>query len=210
MIDRIEWDYKFKLKGYLKQNHGVSEQDFLLKEIETFENKINELKNISDKMVIDEIKQEYQELFKKNKNATEIEHFIKRTLNGRKKGVKNEIKDLRNILLEYQIKFERFKINRENDSCLDYSDTKRTERIIMLEKLGVLKFLKEKEPFNLSINALASAISGFTGINASTVQSYINPIDNPGAIQKNNPLTKEKNVSKVIEKLSSIGYKLSE
>jgi hypothetical protein len=77
----------------------------------------------------------------------------------------------------------------------------------MLYKLGVFDFLKEKEPFNMSTNLLASAISGITGIDAKTVQSYINPIDNPTVNQKNNPLETKSKVDKIEQKLMSLGFK---
>ena len=98
-------------------------------------------------------------------------------------------------------------LNNKEDIAIDLSDSKGTEKIIMLEKLGVLKFLKSKEPFNLSTNVLASAISGFTGIKAQTVQSYINPMQNPSVNQKNNPLESEKTIKKVTQKLKNIGFK---
>jgi hypothetical protein len=91
--------------------------------------------------------------------------------------------------------------------AVDLCETRATEKIIMLYKLGVFEFLKTKEPFNLSTNALASAISGITGINVKTVQSYINPIGKTSVDQKNNPLMREKVVNKISQKLISIGYK---
>lgn len=90
----------------------------------------------------------------------------------------------------------------------DLSDTIGTEKIIMLHKLGVLEFLKQKEPFNLSTNALASAISGITGIKQQSVYPMINPIFNPENDQKNNPLTTDKTVNKVIQKLINLGFNL--
>jgi len=92
-------------------------------------------------------------------------------------------------------------------NTIDLSDVKGTEKIIFLYKMGVFDFLKEQEPFKSSKNLLASAISGITGIDVKTVQSYINPIDNPTRVeQKNNPLNSTKTVDKVIQKLNSIGY----
>ncbi len=122
----------------------------------------------------------------------------------------NEISNF--IILEYWIneikKLEQVTtpIIIENNQSIDLSNTKGTEKIIMLYKMGVFDFLRKQEPFNASTNTLASAISGITGIDAKTVQSYINPIDNPTAEQKNNPLTSTKTVNKVIQKLSDIGY----
>lgn len=89
---------------------------------------------------------------------------------------------------------------------IDLSDSSKTEKIIMLYKLGILDFLKTKSPFNSSTNSLASAISGITGINITTVQSYINPIDNPSVDQKNNPLTSRKTLEKIEAKLTKIGF----
>ncbi len=94
----------------------------------------------------------------------------------------------------------------ENEKTIDFSDSKGTEKIIMLNQLGILDFLKEKQPFDLSTNALASALSGVTGIDPGTLQSYINPINNPKVNQKNNPLKKEKSVTKINQKLISIGF----
>jgi len=94
----------------------------------------------------------------------------------------------------------------ENEKIIDFSDSKGTEKIIILSQLGILDFLKEKQPFNVSTNALASALSGVTGIKTGTLQSYINPIFNPNIEQKNNPLKKEKSVTKINQKLISIGF----
>lgn len=109
----------------------------------------------------------------------------------------NEVKKLEQVITPIII---------ENNQSIDLSDTKGTEKIIMLYKMGIFDFLRKQEPFNASTNALASAISGITGIDVKTVQSYINPIDNPTVDQKNNPLTSTKTVNKVIQKLSDIPY----
>ena len=127
-----------------------------------------------------------------------------------------EYSDMQDDFLEFaKVKFVEFiiaymeelnQIGQSKDLPIDLSNSKGNEKIILLEKLGVLNFLKEQVPFNMSKNALASVISGFTGMKLETVQSYINPINNPGVNQKNNPLSKPKTVKKVIEKLNNIGY----
>ncbi len=91
---------------------------------------------------------------------------------------------------------------------IDLSDTKGTEKIIILEKLGILNYLRMKEPFNNSVNALANVLSAITGEKQTTIQSYINPILQVECDQKNNPLNKLKTVEKVKQKLLSTGYKL--
>jgi len=89
---------------------------------------------------------------------------------------------------------------------LDFSNSKGTEKIVMLQQLGILDFLQTQQPFSQSTNKLAEAISGFTGEQASTIQSYINPMNDSRNDQKNNPMAKPKLVSKVNQKLISLGY----
>lgn len=88
----------------------------------------------------------------------------------------------------------------------DFSSNSATEKIIMLEKLGVLEFLRTKEPFNLSINALSSALSGITGEKQTTLQSYINPMMSKGTNQRNNPMTKNKAVAKIESRLTNLRF----
>jgi len=92
---------------------------------------------------------------------------------------------------------------------VDLKVSKGTEKIIMLEKLGVLDFLKSKEPFNTSTNLLASVVSGITGIPQKTAQSYLNPMFSKDTGQKNNPMNTKKTLDKVNQKLISIGFKPS-
>ena len=80
----------------------------------------------------------------------------------------------------------------------------------MLHQLGILDFLKEKEPFNLSTNALASVISGITGEKREVMQSYLNPIFSKNVSQKNNPLKTESTVKKIKHKLILVGYNPTE
>lgn len=91
---------------------------------------------------------------------------------------------------------------------LDLSDTTAVEKIIYLEKLGVLDFLRNKQ--HISTNGLASALSAITGENIKTLQPMLNPIFNKQAGQKNNPLESTKTVQKVKKHLNDIGFNLSE
>lgn len=95
----------------------------------------------------------------------------------------------------------------EQESALDLSDTSLTEKIIYLKLLGVYDFLASKKPFNMSKNALATVISAITSEKSTSIQSAINPIDNPSVSQKNNPLGKDKNVEKIQLNLIKIGFK---
>ena len=94
----------------------------------------------------------------------------------------------------------------KEEVLIDLSDSNAKEKVIMLHKLGIFDFLRGQEPFNLSKNLLASALSGITGVDLRTIQSYINPIGNPSVGQKNNPLKNEKNVKKVSQTLINLGF----
>jgi len=95
----------------------------------------------------------------------------------------------------------------KQEPALDLSDTSLAEKIIYLKLLGVYDYLVSKEPFHMSKNALAMIISAITGGKATSVQSAINPIDNPSASQKNNPLENDKKVKAIKLKLIEIGVK---
>lgn len=97
-------------------------------------------------------------------------------------------------------------IEQETLSTLDLSDTKGTEKIIYLERLGILKYLNNLEPFRTSTNSLATVVSAITGIPQTTTQSYLNPIANKGSSQKNNPLKSTKKVENIEKILINLGF----
>jgi hypothetical protein len=110
--------------------------------------------------------------------------------------------------IEHSINEASKQTNAGNDvlNLIDLSKNKGADKVIMLEKLGILDFLRSKEPFNLSTNSLAIILSGITGVDSKTLQSYINPIGNDSVVQKNNPMKNEKNVKKITQTLIEIGF----
>jgi hypothetical protein len=94
----------------------------------------------------------------------------------------------------------------QNDFNLDISDTSATDKIIYLSQLGVLDFLRTKSPFNMSINQLATVLSAITGEKTATLQPMLNPIFSTETNQKNNPLNKSKNTTKIKGTLNNIGF----
>lgn len=168
-------------------------------------------------------------IFLENKGFNNDEEYVEEFI----KKYKHEIKGITNFMLleyiskqaKYIIKHKRFyftndyigegveskfKDNSHDDfKDIDLSDTKGTEKIIMLHKLGVLDFLKDIPPFKDNVNSLASAISGFTGIDQKNVYPMINQILKPLNDQKNNPLNSQKKVDKINKQLALIGFKQS-
>ena len=93
---------------------------------------------------------------------------------------------------------------KKQDSLSDYSNSKLTEKIIALNEAGILDFLRNKEPFNLSVNSLAEFLSLCLGEKTTSIQSYINPIINKSDPSKS-PYNTETTVKVVKQKLIEIG-----
>ncbi len=113
---------------------------------------------------------------------------------------------LKFVVYELSKVIQSFETKNDLNNAIDLSNTNNTEKIIMLTQLGVLDFLREQQPFSVSTNALANAISGITGIKNVSVQPMINPILNNTVNQKNNPFNTKKTVAKINQKLISIGF----
>lgn len=96
---------------------------------------------------------------------------------------------------------------KKEESLIDYSNSKLTEKIIALNEMGVIDFLKEIEPFNFTTNKLAEFLSLCIGEKASSIQSYINPIIN-NSDQTKSPYNTVKTVEKTKQKLIQMGCKL--
>lgn len=97
----------------------------------------------------------------------------------------------------------------EKEELIDLSDSTATEKIIYLNELGIIDFLRDKQPFNTTVNRLATVLSALTGEKAGTIQSYLNPTLNSNTAQKNNPLIKTEKVKKIKQILIEIGFNLN-
>ena len=104
-----------------------------------------------------------------------------------------------------------FYINKNiNDNIIDNFENfniSNIKKIIYLNELGIIDYLKSKEPFNTSINSLAKIISTIIGANPTSIQPILNAMFGNQVNEKNNPLNSEKNVAIVREYLINIGFK---
>jgi hypothetical protein len=129
------------------------------------------------------------------------------------KALKKEIRDNLTSWLELELEKTEHEISTTTEKApidkplIDLSNTKATEKIIYLKELGVLDFLQKQQPFNTSVNCLASTLSAITGEKTSTIQPYINPIINPSVEQDKNPYSRIKTVQKVKNQLIENGFK---
>lgn len=94
------------------------------------------------------------------------------------------------------------------DDLIDLSDINTSEKVIYLEELGILDYLRNQSQYGISNNQLASLLSAITGDKPVTLQSYINPINNISVEQKNNPFNNTQNVLKAKTKLANFGFNL--
>lgn len=88
----------------------------------------------------------------------------------------------------------------------NYSDNSKIERVAYLQILGIIDFIKRSSD-NISEAALSSVISGFTGVDATTLKSYLTAIHHTDS--KNNPLRDPKKVKAIKDKLHKLGVKLT-
>lgn len=121
-------------------------------------------------------------------------------------------KKISNRLLDIKDLFANFveQPNKPETEAIDLSDTKAIDKILYLQKLGVIDFLKGQQPFNTSVNSLASVLSAITSEKTGTLQPMLNPMLSKKVDDKNNPLNSKKAVGRVEKQLINIGFNLNE
>lgn len=87
---------------------------------------------------------------------------------------------------------------------IDLSDTDTKTKLAMLDELGILRYIREKQPFSTSTNAVASLFSAILGIKVGTLQPSLNAMINKETVQRNAPT--EKHYTKARLKLTELGY----
>lgn len=89
---------------------------------------------------------------------------------------------------------------------LDLSDTSAVEKIIYLNELGIIDFLRTKTKAGISNTALASVLSGITGIKAETIKPSLNRLSNNDTIDNKHPYYTTKTVEKIKTFLIKLGF----
>ncbi|MDG4946848.1 hypothetical protein NMK71_10510 [Weeksellaceae bacterium KMM 9713] len=119
-----------------------------------------------------------------------------------------------NLIKEY-LQFEKFKLKNnylstttQNEVFIDHSDTSTKEKLIILDKLGVLDYLNSqlrKPNTNLHLSEILSSIVGVT---TEVLNTYINPLRNGNLYDKNNPYYNEGNEIGALKRMKD--FKLKE
>lgn len=84
---------------------------------------------------------------------------------------------------------------------LDLSNTSAVEKIIYLNELGIIDFLRTKPEFTLSTNLMATILSAITNVKATTLQTSLNRLISNDITDKNHPYKTQKTVDKVRQTL---------
>ena len=120
------------------------------------------------------------------------------------KVIANSLKSYQPIIIDFIEKDPKESTELLNINDLSYSSP--TEKIIYLQKLGIIDFLITKQPFSTSINSLATILSSLTGEKSSTLQPMLNAMLSNNVSDKNNPLKSKKGVTKVEKTLIQIEF----
>jgi hypothetical protein len=98
--------------------------------------------------------------------------------------------------------FENFnQIELEDPISDDLSNTNAVQKIIYLNELGIIDFLRDKPEFMGSVNLMATILSSVTGVKAATLQSSLNRLVNDDKEDKNHPYATKSTVNKVRQTL---------
>ena len=84
---------------------------------------------------------------------------------------------------------------------LDLSDTNAVQKLIYLNELGIIDFLRTKNEFLGSVNLMATILSSVTGVKAATLQTSLNRLINNDTDDKNHPYATKNTVNKVRQTL---------
>lgn len=88
----------------------------------------------------------------------------------------------------------------------DLSDTSAVEKIIYLNELGIIDFLRTKSKAGISNSSLASILSGITGIKVDTLKPSLNRLSSNDKLDNRHPYYTEKTVIKVRKFLDNLGF----
>lgn len=90
----------------------------------------------------------------------------------------------------------------------DLSDTSAVEKILYLNELGIIDFLRTKPEFIASTNLMATVLSAITDIKAKTLQPSLSRLTSNDTADKNHPYRTQKTVEKVRQTLIEKNIKL--
>lgn len=101
-------------------------------------------------------------------------------------------------------------IQRNEPEVIDLSDTKDIDKILYLQKLGIIDFLRGQQPFTSVPDKVSQILSAITGIKIDSIRPMVRPIINNDLDDSKNPLNSKNAVGRVQKQLINIGFNLNE
>lgn len=216
-------------RSYLARNESKNEYDFIIEEIQKIENAENEYKKLCslDKQTLFE-KLRNEDYLSVNRSNTFTDYDIEKYCESflRRKHVKiRGVSRIRKDYLQYKLRlYESVYSIKEDNNSLKHSlniiqsdveelansenilSLNNAEKIVLLNELGVIDFLKAKQPFNASGNILAKILSMLMNEKQSTVSAALRGLSDKDP--KRDPYKNEKNKEKILNILLKEGFKL--
>lgn len=187
----------------------------------TFESRFLEYKNINvDANLIDFTKAEYNTLeyqkkgFEDHFNSINEKRVFDSYVKKRefletiflKENIIPKIEEipLESEVLNYKITYHKTRPQQPESEPLDLSDTSAVQRIIYLNELGIIDFLRTKAKVGISNGELASLLSAITGVKANTIKPSLNRLDKNDIDDNKHPYYKTDNVNKIKKRIEDL------
>lgn len=195
-------DYDMELMSFLNKNEGKKEIDFI-----NHQEKIRkELLEDITKKTDDDLRIEIENDFKTKGREIAPEN-VEYLLQVKKEKTNQIISRTKRELLSLNNYKERLNgFNFEEYDSLNSSDSSAVKKIIYLNELGIIDFLRTKTKVGISNGNLASALSEITGVKASTIKSSLNRLPKDHKIDNKHPYYTTKTVDNVKNHLIKLGF----
>ena len=188
-FNNFKSSYYSGLIEFLKEFEDNTEL-YYIKESEAFNNKL--IFEISDFLKnIKENNEDKEDLLQLCRNRLNTIGRTKEFLEQRKQELETESKENKTI---------------KNVQDIDLSNSNAVEKIIYLNELGIIDFLRTKTKAGISNGGLASVLSGITGIKAETIKPSLNRLSNNDTIDNKHPYYTTKTVEKIKTFLIKLGF----
>ena len=188
-FNNFKSSYYSGLIEFLKEFEDNTEL-YYIKESEAFNNKL--IFEISDFLKnIKENNEDKEDLLQLCRNRLNTIGRTKEFLEQRKQELETESKENKTI---------------KNVQDIDLSNSNAVEKIIYLNELGIIDFLRTKTKAGISNTALASVLSGITGIKTETIKPSLNRLSNNDTIDNKHPYYTTKTVEKIKTFIIKLGF----
>jgi hypothetical protein len=154
------------------------------------------------------------------KKVLNTEYFIAKSKNLSIEGIpqKNDEIDVLELFFSvnlFRIRSLKYQVNKlikeqlekkREPELIDLSDTSAVEKIIYLNELGIIDYLRNNTTTGISNNSLASVLSGITGIKPKTISPSLNRLTKKDVEDNKHPYYKSETVQKVKTFLTKLGF----